>query len=123
MKAQRYFWTITVMVVAFALPAKAQNYEAQQPNAIFQSTSTMQPSGSTYSSAVYEVGSSSPSYAPAKGPRKAPPTIEPGTESNDYDPANPQFSPLGDVLIPLILFALAYVGYIALRKKKRVHTI
>ena len=120
MKAQRYFWTITVMVVAFVLPAKAQNYEAQQPNAIFQSTSTMQPSGSTYSSAVYEVGSSSPSYAPAKGPRKAPPST--GGESG-YDPANPQFSPLGDVLIPLILFALAYVGYIALRKKKRVHTI
>ena len=73
--------------------------------------------GSSYSSDVYAVGSYSPSSAPAAGPRKAPPTITPGTES-DYDPANPQFSPIGDALLPLLIMALAFTGLTYLRKSK-----
>ena len=71
-------------------------------------------SGSTYSSEVYEVGSCSPSHAPAAGPRKAPPGT--GGESG-YDPDNPQFAPLGDAVLPLLLMALSFMAYIALRRK------
>ena len=71
--------------------------------------------GSSYSSDVYAVGSYSPSHAPAVGPRKAPPGT--GGEST-YDPNNPQFSPIGDALIPLLLFALAYGAWILTRRKK-----
>lgn len=42
-------------------------------------------------------------HSPARGPRKAPP----GTDDSGYDPANPQFSPLGDAVLPLLLMALA----------------
>ena len=73
--------------------------------------------GSSYSSDVYAVGSYSPSHAPAVGPRKAPPGT--GGEST-YDPNNPQFSPIGDALIPLLLFALAYGAWILTRRKKQI---
>ena len=72
--------------------------------------------GSSYSSDVYAVGSYSPSHAPAVGPRKAPPGT--GGEST-YDPNNPQFSPIGDALLPLMLLALAYM-VIRVRRKKRL---
>jgi len=61
--------------------------------------------GSSYSSDVYAVGSYSPLHAPAAGPRKAPPGT--GGESG-YDPNNPQFAPIGNVLLPLLMMALAY---------------
>ena len=72
--------------------------------------------GSSYSSEVYPVGSYSPSLAPAVGPRKAPPGT--GGEST-YDPNNPQFSPIGDALLPLLLMALVYM-VIRVRRKKRL---
>jgi len=67
--------------------------------------------GSTYSSAVHEVGLSAPAAAPV---RKAPPGT--GGESTGYDPANPQFAPVGDALLPLLLMALAFAGVIYRRK-------
>ncbi len=71
--------------------------------------------GSSYSSDVYAVGSYSPSSAPAVGPRKAPPGT--GGEST-YDPNNPQFSPIGDALLPLLFMALAFMGLIYIRRRK-----
>ena len=53
-------------------------------------------------------------HSPARGPRKAPP----GTDDSGYDPANPQFSPLGDALLPLLIMALAFTGLTYLRKSK-----
>ena len=109
------------MVAAFALPTMAQNFEAQQPNAAFQSTSTMQSSGSAYSSSVYAVGSYSPSQAPAAGPRKAPPGDGVGEETNEtFD--NPQLFPLGDALIPLLLMAILFAGITYLRNKRKRET-
>ena len=72
--------------------------------------------GSSYSSDVYAVGSYSPSSAPAAGPRKAPPGT--GGESG-YDPNNPQFAPIGDAVLPLLLMALAYM-VIRVRRKRQV---
>ena len=76
-------------------------------------------SGSTHSPVVYEVGAYNVgTTSPAMGPRKAPP----GTGGvSDYDPANPQFAPLNDALIPLLLLALGY-GIYCLRRKRREKT-
>lgn len=72
-------------------------------------------SGSTYSPAVYEVGACNVgTTSPAMGPRKAPPAT--GGEST-YDPDNPQFAPLTDALLPLLLLALGY-ALLFLPKKK-----
>ena len=89
------------------------------PSAAMQSVnnSGYMTSGSTYRSAVYEIGSSTPS-APSSGRsiRKAPPGT--GGESG-YDPNNPQFSPIGDALLPLLLMALLYgVGSVLYRRRK-----
>lgn len=72
-------------------------------------------SGSTHSPVVYEVGAYNVgTTSPAMGPRKAPPGT--GGESA-YDPNNPQFAPLTDALLPLLLLALGY-GVLFLPKKK-----
>lgn len=73
--------------------------------------------GSTYRSTVYAVGSYSPSaYAPAAGPRRAPGTP---TGESTYDPKNPQLAPIGDVLLPLWLLALAYAVWTGIGKHRR----
>lgn len=73
-------------------------------------------SGSAYTPTVYAVGSSAPSH----GPRKAPPSVTPGTTA-DVDPANTNYGPVGDALIPLMLMALAFVGYTYLRRRKQTN--
>ena len=76
---------------------------------------TYMSSGSTHSPVVYEVGAYNVgTTSPAMGPRKAPP--ETGGES-DYDPNNPQFAPLTDALLPLLLLALGYVVLFLPKKK------
>ena len=119
MKTLRYFWII--MVAAFALPTMAQNYEAQQPNSAFQSTSTMMGSGSSLSSnpTINENGTAS---APASAPAKAPgmrkslglpdaPNIE-GVQGN---------TPIGDAVLPLLLMAAAFAGVTYLRRRKSLN--
>ena len=104
-----------------ALPAMAQKSTNEQqwgsasaPSASFQSTSTMQSSGSAYSTtpmlnadgtATYNAATA-PSQAPS-GPRKVgPPTPE-------GDP-----TPIGDGLWALMLMAFGYAGYIIYRRRK-----
>ena len=103
-------------VALIALPATAQTFgaqQAEQPNAVFQSTSTMTGSGSTYSAnptlnsdgtALYEGASYTPAKAPG-GPNRVPPTDHSNT-------------PIGDAVLPLLLMAVAFGGYIAIRRKK-----
>jgi len=77
-------------------------------------------SGSTYTSTVHEVGAYSPSAdAPSgSGPRRSGfNDITTGGESTDYDPKNPTL-PVGDAIMPLLLMALAFMGYICLRRRK-----
>ena len=118
---------LVVMVAAFALPTMAQNYEAQQLNTSFQSTSTMMGSGSAYSSnpTINENGTAStPSYSPIKGgPRR-------GYDANgNWTPDSDDFGggaetgesnqfPLGDAVMPLTIMALAFCGYVAIRRRK-----
>ena len=120
---------IMILVVMVALlviaPVTAQNYEAQQPNSAFQSTSTLMGSGSSLSSTptINENGTAStPSYSPAKsGPRRDP--ANPGTPSTPgQGQAENQF-PLGDAVLPLLALACVYMVYSAARvyrRKRRV---
>ena len=71
-------------------------------------------SGTTYAPTVYAVGASAPSHA---GVRKAPPSVTPETPA-DVDPANTNYGPIGDAVIPLILMGMAYAMYVFLRRRK-----
>lgn len=103
---------VILMAAAMALPAMAQwsrtpFSEVIAPQASFQSTSTMQASGSRFSTntklnsdgtAIYGNGSGTqPQTQDPRVPRKvAPPVIE----------GEP--TPLGDALLPLLLMAVLY---------------
>lgn len=76
---------------------------------------TFMTAGSRFKSAVYEIGSGSASNNQV-GPRKAPPTIEDGTTTTDNF-NNPQYGPVGDAIIPLLLLALGY-GVVLYNKRK-----
>lgn len=119
---------VLLMILAaalIALPALAQNFGSQsadQPNASFQSTSTMTGSGSSYSAnptlnsdgtAAYSNASYSSSQN--SGPRRAKHSTDtPGEVDTTVDKEN---SPLGDTLLPLLLMSLAFCGYLYLRRK------
>ena len=74
-------------------------------------------SGSTHAStiSIYEVESSTPE-ATGCSIRKAPPGT--GGESG-YDPNNPQFSPLGDAVLPLLALAILYAAFLFLHFRRR----
>ena len=104
---------IIMAVALIALPTMAQQQE-------WRSTSTMQGTGSSYAPQISAVGATTvgematttETYSPAKvGPRR--------------DKENPgdigykdEGSPIGDAVLPLMLMALAFGGYIAIKRKK-----
>ena len=78
--------------------------------------------GSKYTPAVHEVGASSP-VAHAPGKRRngfGDIVVDDGTGTTvaDNDPANTQFSPLGNALIPLLIMAFIYAIVLYRRKTK-----
>ena len=88
----------------------------------WQSTSSMQESGSRYSSKVTPVGatgvgamsSTTSSFAPAQapsGPRREKVSGPEGSQSSE--------SPLGDAVLPLMLMAFAFSGILYLRRRKQ----
>ena len=104
---------ILMAVALIALPAMAQDW---------QSTSTMQGSGSAYSAQVTAVGAvevtdmatTTETYSPAQGParqRRGFDTGADGGQSSD--------SPVGDAVLPLMLMALAFGGFIAFKRRKQ----
>ena len=112
---------LAILILMIGIKAYAVDYtigasQATAPSVTMQSvnSSAYMSSGSTYTSEIYTVGASAPSAA--AGPRKAPPGGGGGT--SDYDPSNPQFSPIGDALIPLLLMVMAYATYLLLRRRK-----
>ena len=116
---------LAILVCTIGIAVYASDYTPfaadMQPSMTMQSvnTSGYMVSGSMYSPIVYEVGSTSPtSSSPGSPIRKAPPPT--GGESDDYDPNNPQFAPIGDAVGPMLLMALALAGLIYLRRKKVV---
>lgn len=111
---------LAILILMIGIKAYAVDYtigasQATAPSVTMQSVnnSAYLSTGSDYSSNVYDVGQSAPARA---GVRKAPPG---GGGASGYDPSNPQFSPLGDALLPLMLMALAYM-VIRVRRKRQV---
>ena len=101
-------------VALIALPTMAQEDQ-------WQSTSSMQGSGSTYSSQVTAVGATdvnsmattTQSYSSSsQGPSRAK-KFDVGGDT----PPGP--SPIGDAVLPMLLMSLAFCGYLYLRRKKR----
>ena len=104
---------ILMAVALIALPTMAQQQE-------WKSTSTMQGTGSSYAPQISAVGAttveemattttSSPAHV--SGPRR--------------DKENPgdigykdEGSPIGDAVLPLMLMAIAFGGYIAIKRRK-----
>ena len=90
----------------------------------WQSTSTLQTSGSAYSPQVTAVGATTvnsvaittDSYsATPSGPRKV---IDRNTEFDEGD----EGSPIGDATLPLLLFAAAFAGVVYVRRRKTAHS-
>ena len=98
-----------IMVVALvALPAMAQDW---------QSTSTMQGSGSAYSSQVTAVGAvtvtdMATTTSSSSGPRRAKKGDDDDPWGTNTDPGitNDDSTPVGDAVLPLLLLACAYLG-------------
>ena len=113
---------IIIMAAALiALPTMAQDW---------QSTSTMQTSGSAYTPQVTAVGSTSVASEATTtenyGPAKTPGRIRRDNISSDddgwtgkMDSGGTNLSPIGDAVLPLMLMAFAFVGYIAIRRKRQ----
>lgn len=110
-----------------ALPTMAQTFGtkyAEKPSVVFQSTSTMMGSGSTYSAnpTLNTDGTAYYNGAAASGPRRVKmdgttPTPNPGDpESGEQDNTEP--GPVGDAVLPLLLMALAFCGVVYMRKRK-----
>ena len=119
MKDMKKFMMIMVLgaLMAYLVPAQAQNNQEWQ-------TSTLQGSGSTYTPQVTPVGATmatseattTESYSPAKapsGPRKDLITPgSPGHQSNE--------SPIGDAVWPLLAMLAVYSVARVYRSKRRV---
>ena len=111
-----------IMAVALvALPTMAQSFgKEDQLQTQFQSTSTLQGSGSAYSAnpMLNEDGTAyNPSQAasPAKaggGPRKIGPTPDEKVDEKDK-------VPVGDAVLPLMLFACAYLAWSLFFRRRR----
>ena len=109
---------LVIGMLFVSMPTHAQKFgEQDQPKAQFQSTSVMQTSGSVYASqpAINEDGTAyNPSAAVTptqSGPRKS---IE-----NPGDPGKKDSgSPIGDAVLPLSLFALAFAMFVYFRRKQ-----
>ena len=102
--------------------AEFEPFAATTPATTMQSVnnSSYMTSGSAYSGAVYTVGASEPNNAPSR-PGQIRKAGGPGSTggTSDYDPNNPQFSPIGDALIPLILMVMAYATVLFLRRRRK----
>ena len=111
------FALLSVMVLSMS----AQTFQPTVDNNAIQSQQMIK-NGSTYKGTVYEPFSTTTpseqstvgaSYSPARKPG-----IRKGFEDNeDAGIANPG-SPIGDAVVPLMLFALSFGGILFLRKKK-----
>jgi len=102
---------IFMAVALMALPTMAQEWE---------STSSMQGSGSAYSAQVTAVGATSAAdmgttttanYAPGR-----PGQLRKGFDTGGDTPQGP--SPIGDAVLPLAFMALAFAGVIYFRKRR-----
>ncbi len=137
MKALRYLLSliailsvVSVSAATFGKPYQPQRrgiqytrHYAEMPTLSMSSTgSAIMSSGSALPMAAVTGTTSADDYAPSSGPRRAKKEVNPFTgEGTAGDIGNPKEPgvPLGDVLWPLMLMALAFCGVVYLRRKKR----
>ena len=112
---------IAILICAFGITGYAVSQQqlatqAVAPTVNMQSVnnSSMMSSGSAYSSEVQSVGATGPHRAKKDG--EGFPVINEGTTTTD-EFNNPQYGPVGDALIPLMLCAGAYL---IIRARKRM---
>lgn len=125
-------WIIVLMAAVFALPAMAGwntagiNKDATTTQQTFHSTSTMQGSGSSHSympaslneegRATYSDPYDTPSYTP-RGPRKS------FGQNGEGGITSDESSPVGDAVLPLLLFAAAFGGVITFRRRRAAQAL
>lgn len=116
---------ITILICSLAINLFAVNFipfvePANVPLAKMESVNNVSfmSSGSTYSSDIYDIDASAPS-SNSRSVRKAGGPGTPSGESTDYDPNNPQFSPIGDAVLPLLALAILYAAFLFLRFRRR----
>ena len=105
---------ILMAVALIALPTMAQQQE-------WKSTSAMQGTGSAYAPQVTSVGAAgvaamgttTESYSPAKAPGGPRRVFDTGGETGKSTE-----SPIGDAVLPLMLMAFAFGGYIAIKRRR-----
>lgn len=114
---------IIILLCSIGIHAYAFDYAPfsgpkQAPEFTMHSVNNMayMSSGSAYSPSVYDVSCSASTTG--RGIRRAGGPGGTGGESG-YDPSNPQFSPIGDAVIPLLIMALIYM-LVAYRRKSKV---
>ena len=113
-------WVIGMLLVG--MPTMAQDW---------QSTSAMQGTGSNYAPQVTAVGATgvsdmattTDSYSPAKAPgrpRRTEANIGDFDGTDDPDTNKSTEFPIGDAVLPLMLFAGAFCGVVYFRRRKAV---
>ena len=121
---------LVVIVAAFTLPTMAQNYSAptQQTNMGFRSTSTMMGSGSAYASNPC-LNSGGRAYAPSApggigGPLRTGegPDIEIVVPPIVDVPDPEALVPLGNEILPLMLCAIVYAAWIAIKRRRKANS-
>ena len=115
MKAMRYILMVISMVGVLSVSAQQPT---EQPNVQFQSTSTLQGSGSVLSSQPMlnaDGTAYNPSQAAAPAKKGGIKTIGPSPDENldEKDKV-----PVGDAVVPMLLCAAVFCGVIALRRKR-----
>jgi hypothetical protein len=114
---------LAIILCALSLSLYAVEYKpirpaTTMPRASMESVNNinfMSSGSTTYSPAVYAVGAYSPSRPTTAIRRGAPPG---GTgQVTDDTFKNPQFSPIGDAVLPFILMAFSYILFRLVRRK------
>lgn len=101
---------IVLSLLLTCLPLGVCFAQTELPSIGMQSVnnSAVMSSGSVYSSSAYEVGASGVrASVPANGPRKAPPSTTAGGTGNQPGIA----TPVGNAIIPLLIFSIAFIAY------------
>jgi len=113
MKTMRYL--LMIIATASVLGLKAQNL-AQFPEAKMHSTSIMVGSGSSLPQAAIEgvvTTYAANNSAYVSGPRRS----RPGDNKEPYE------DPLGDAVLPMMLMAILFAGFVYYRRKKKVKSL
>lgn len=121
MKTMKNKIFVVLITTVFALPVMAQ-FEYNEPNAQFQSTSGLKTSGSTYTSTPALNADGTATYneltAPSESSEGSMPKVRKGSVPVTPGDSGVQ-QPIGDAALPLMLFAAAAAATVAIRNRRR----